>query len=398
MSKQKIAVGLSGGVDSAVSAKLLKDQGHDLTAVHLECWKQPGCRADQDRKDALQIALDLEIPFKTLDFRDEYNQQVMSYFLNEYQAGRTPNPDVLCNQVIKFGLFYRWAMQAGFDAIATGHYAQIGTITTVNQRSDIRLAPDEKILLSSRDLHKDQTYFLHQLKSDQLKQIRFPVGDLTKDQVRQTAQQFGLHVAQKKDSVGLCFVGEINVQEFLREKLGQNPGEVVNDQGQIIGRHQGLWFYTIGQRKGFEINKRLVKNRTDLLDNFADLPPLYVIDKEPRKNQLVVGLEPQTEHTQFDIQQLELVNPSIKWQSLPLLVRIRHTGKLIKCQVLAANTDKAGEDPDSTKSDNHRVNLEKSVKGVAAGQFAVFYALTSEVANQVRPQAKYTCIGGGVIV
>ena len=182
----KIALGMSGGVDSSLCAHLLREQGHEVTGVFLECWRSPGCRAEEDRADALKVALSLNLPFKVLDFKHTYHDKIVEYFFREYEAGRTPNPDVLCNKEIKFGLFYDWAMKQGFDAIATGHYAK------TNQVGE---------LLIPADKHKDQTYFLYLVTANQLQHIVFPLADLTKSAVRTLAKERGLHVATKPDSV-----------------------------------------------------------------------------------------------------------------------------------------------------------------------------------------------------
>jgi tRNA-specific 2-thiouridylase len=380
-SSKSIAVGLSGGVDSAVAAYLLKQAGYSVTAVYLECWNMPGCRAEQDRQDALKVALQLDMPFKVLDFKDEYRDKVMSYFVAEYQAGRTPNPDVLCNQVIKFGMFYDWAMEQGFDYIATGHYAQIG-----------RDEQNKPLLLTSRDLHKDQTYFLHQVNQEQLEHILFPIGHLFKKEVRQLAHKIKLPIADKKDSVGICFVGEINLRDFLQEKLGKKPGKVVTPNGKIVGQHDGLWFYTIGQRKGFEPNTKAIKQNTDWTDNEGNIPPLYVIDKIQDKNQLVIGPKTATQKTDWEISQFHQISPQLDWVNLPLSVRIRHTGKLVKCKLKKLSNGKL------------RVSVETPVNGVAAGQFSVFYVELEEIkADTMTAYSKennpkqYICLGGGVI-
>jgi tRNA-uridine 2-sulfurtransferase len=200
----QVAVGLSGGVDSSLSAALLVEQGYDVTGVHLVCYEEPGCRAPQDRKDALAVALQLGIPFEVLDFQKEYKEKVIEYFYREYQAGRTPNPDVACNREIKFGLFLNWAVENGFDYVATGHYARI------------RERAHGYYLLRGKDEKKDQSYFLYTLTQKQLSYILFRIGHLTKDQVRREAKKRGLVTADKPDSVGICFVGDVDVQEFLR--------------------------------------------------------------------------------------------------------------------------------------------------------------------------------------
>lgn len=353
---KKIVLGLSGGVDSAVSAVLLKEQGYQVDAVYIECWNEPGCRAEDDRRDALQVALQLDLPFQVLDFKKQYKVKVMQYFLDEYQAGRTPNPDVLCNKIIKFGLFYDWAMEQGYDAIATGHYAKT----------------DGKHLLVPRDAAKDQTYFLYQIEQEQLAHALFPLGDLTKREVRALAEKHELPVAGKKDSVGICFVGDINVPKFLEENLGTNPGNIVDSQGNVLGRHRGLWFHTIGQRHGFSYNKkRFAQLHPELQKD--ELPALYVVGKNLETNELVIGLKHATQAKTLTIGALNLIGLAERelLNQPNLQVRIRHTGELIGCSV-------------SKQGEHFEVTLDQPVEGVAAGQSAVLYATER-------------CLGGGVI-
>lgn len=360
-SRPRVALGMSGGVDSSLSAHLLVDQGYDVTGVYLECWRAPGCRTDADRQDALKVALSLDIPFQVLDFKDAYRQRVVEYFFNEYQAGFTPNPDVMCNKEIKFGLFYDWAMANGFDYVATGHYAQV----------DHQAAPGE--LLTSADTHKDQTYFLHVLSGEQLKHTLFPIGHLTKPEVRAEAEQRGLGVAAKKDSVGICFIGDINVHEFLKDRLGENPGDVVDVQGNVIGQHKGLWFYTVGQRHGFTVNSKLVVTQPDGTEvNKHLLPPFYVIRKEPASNQLVVGFGPETYRDHLEVRAWHWISQPDLQQ--PVLVRIRHTGQLIPATLTGT-----------------KVQFSQPLQGVAEGQSAVIYQAGG-------PQGSLICRGGGVIV
>lgn len=356
---KKVALGMSGGVDSSLCAHLLKEQGYEVTGIFLECWRAPGCRSEEDRKDALKVALSLNIPFQVLDFKQAYHDKVVEYFFSEYQAGRTPNPDVMCNKEIKFGLFYDWAMANGFDYVSTGHYAD-------SQNGQ---------LLIPRDQHKDQTYFLYRLTQNQLEHILFPLAGLTKPEVRAAAGQRKIHVADKKDSVGICFIGDINVHNFLKERLGENPGDVVDAQGNIIGRHQGLWFYTIGQRHGFDVDKHTLINQSDgnqvIKNNF---PPFFVIKKNAAKNQLVVGFGTDANAQKFSITDCEWINgqPDAGWQ---LFVRLRHTGELLPCQL-----------------NQHQILLDQPAQGIAAGQSAVFYTpLTQNDGSQ------FICLGGGVI-
>jgi len=361
MSK-KVALGMSGGVDSSLSAQLLVEQGFDVTGIYLECWRAPGCRSEEDRKDALAVALHLNIPFNVLDFKQAYKDKVVEYFFDEYQRGKTPNPDVMCNKEIKFGMFYDWAMEHGFDYIATGHYAQIS--------SDCRL-------MTSADEHKDQTYFLYRTRVEQLSHILFPIGHLTKPEVRAEAKKRKLAVATKKDSVGICFIGDINVHEFLKERLGENSGKVVDTSGNVIGEHLGLWFYTVGQRHGFTIYPKTMVEQSDgcKIDKH-NIPPFYVIHKNAQKNQLVVGFGAETYQEKFSVSDLHWINSVSK--STQLLVRIRHTGQLLPCEVEYTNL-------------GVNVKLMESVQGIADGQSAVFYQ------SQEEGLELYRCLGGGII-
>lgn len=355
---------MSGGVDSSLSAHLLIEAGYDVTGVFFDSWEGE-CRAKQDLEDAKKVAFQLDIPFKVLDFKKAYKEKVIEYFFKECQAGRTPNPDVMCNKEIKFGLFYKWAMENDFDAVATGHYAKT----------------DGANLMVPKDKHKDQTYFLYLLRQEQLKRVIFPLANLTKQEVRQEAKKRDIPTADKKDSVGICFIGDIDVREFLRERLGENPGDVVDVEGNVIGRHKGLWFYTIGQRSGFSIDqKTLVKQADGSMITKHNIPPFYVIAKKPKTNQLVVGFGAQTLMAEFKVSQLHIINP--KYHSLDKLkglkVRIRHTGKLLDCKVELDEGNK-----------QVKVKLSQPVRGIAEGQAAVFY---------VPSGGETVVVGGGTIV
>ncbi|PIR61273.1 MAG: tRNA 2-thiouridine(34) synthase MnmA [Candidatus Pacebacteria bacterium CG10_big_fil_rev_8_21_14_0_10_45_6] len=361
--KTKIALGMSGGVDSSLCAHLLVEQGYQVTGVFLECWRAPGCRTDEDRADALKIALALGIPFQVLDFKTAYYDKVVAEFFAQYKAGITPNPDIACNKEIKFGLFYDWALANGFDAVATGHYAAIRN----------------KQLVIPKDTNKDQTYFLHQLASEQLEHMIFPLADLTKPEVRLEAKKRDLAVCDKKDSVGICFIGDINVHAFLKEELGENPGEVIDTQGNVIGSHQGLWFYTIGQRHGFTVDKKSLHTSAngEVLEK-ENLPPFYVVAKQPEGNKLVVGFGKETYSNSFIVKEPHWIDPSqtaLQTPSGKLFVRIRHTGKLLACSV-------------SEIANGIQVSLAEPVQGIAPGQSAVFYQQTT---------TDTICLGGGVI-
>jgi len=389
--KKKIALGMSGGVDSSLAAHLLVEAGYDVTGVYLECWRAPGCRTDQDRKDALTVALQLNIPYLVLDFKEEYKQRVVEYFFAEYEAGRTPNPDVMCNKEIKFGMFYEWAVKHDFDAIATGHYAQIGEVA----HSDG--ATPSHCLVSSTDTWKDQTYFLYRMTEEHLAHTLFPIGHLTKKDVRALAQKKQLPVADKKDSVGICFIGDIDVHQFLKERLGEKIGDVIDTKGRVIGQHKGLWFYTIGQRHGFTIYPKTVTltSTGETLDHH-NIPPFYVIGKNADQNQLIVGFGRETYQQQFQVADLHWTTASLtpvlqQHDHLDLTVRIRHTGQLHRC---------------SLDLKQMQVTLEQPIQGLAEGQSAVFYVSASNLPREYSlklPTAQdqseaLLCLGGAVIV
>jgi len=360
----KVALGMSGGVDSSLSAHLLVEQGYDVTGVYLECWRAPGCRTEEDRKDALTVALELNIPFQVLDFKKAYKEKVVEYFFSEYEKGLTPNPDVMCNKEIKFGLFYDWAMANGFDYVATGHYAQIGG------------KDGRSMLLTSKDSHKDQTYFLYRLRQEQLEHILFPIGHLTKKDVRAEAKKRHISVANKKDSMGICFIGDINVHEFLKERLGENPGEVVDTKGHVVGEHNGLWFYTIGQRHGFAIfPKTFIEESDGTVIDKHNIPPFYVIRKDAASNQLVVGFGAEAYQSEFSIRDLHWIGEKPQ----KVKVRIRHTGQLHDAFI------------DESDPENIKIKLIEPVQGIAQGQSAVFYTPSLKSKNE------FVCIGGGVI-
>jgi tRNA-specific 2-thiouridylase len=266
---KKVFVGLSGGVDSAVSAALLLKAGARVTGVFIKGWYPPGmpCTWADDRRDAMRVAAHLNIPFHTLDASAEYKKSVIDYLIAEYAAGQTPNPDIMCNREVKFGAFYKFAREHGADFIATGHYAR----TTRSHLADARCDLEKGI-----DTTKDQSYFLWAVPREALEHTLFPVGEFQKRRVRELASQFRLPVAEKKDSQGICFLGSISVDEFLRQELSPEPGTAVNEQGDVIGVHDGAVLYTLGERAS--------------LAN-AHPGPWYVLKKDMATNSIIVGHE-----------------------------------------------------------------------------------------------------------
>lgn len=277
MENPKIMVALSGGVDSSVAAALLVERGYDVTVAYMKNWINEDnilgdCPWMRDVEDARAVAETLGIPFGIANLMDEYKSRIVDYLLKGYEEGITPNPDVMCNREIKFGVFRDWAAERGFDTVATGHYA----------RSRETKGGGREIL-TGRDPDKDQTYFLAMMKPDQVEAARFPVGDLLKSEVRETARRFGLPTASKKDSQGICFIGQVKMSDFLEAYLPDAPGNIVSLEGGVLGAHRGLHFYTLGQRKGIGVPSNVYRKS------------YVVVEKRPGTRELVVAFdEPET--------------------------------------------------------------------------------------------------------
>lgn len=278
-SNKKIVVALSGGVDSAVSAAILRDAGHDVTGVFIKVWQPDfmSCSAEEDRLEAMRAAAFLNIPFETVDLGDAYKRDVVDYMVEEYRAGRTPNPDVMCNRSVKFGALWEWAKERSFDAIATGHYAQIKARERAREVGVGGLS-ERLELHAGADPAKDQSYFLWTLTEEDLSHIIFPVGGMQKSEVRERASALGLPNATRKDSQGLCFIGKLDMKEFLRHFIDTSPGEVLDEQGVAIGRHDGAMLYTLGERRGFTVEARSPQQR-----------PYYIVAKDVERNTLTVA-------------------------------------------------------------------------------------------------------------
>jgi tRNA-uridine 2-sulfurtransferase len=382
MKGKRVAVGLSGGVDSAVTALLLKKKGYEVVGVHLYCWppkseiekdglereewiKKNGCRADEDRKMALKTALEIKIPFKVLDFSEEYKERVIDYFYDEYEKGKTPNPDVLCNSEIKFGLFLEWALKNNFDYVATGHYAKL------EENGFEVKGKDQVKLFIPKDGHKDQTYFLWKLGQKELGHTIFPLGDYTKKEVREMAKKEGLSVFARPDSQGICFIGKVKVRDFLKKRLKEKKGEVVNIKGEVIGEHDGVWFYTIGQRGGWRLTAK-----TKLEKKGEDRKPLYIVGKDVDKNELVVGEDIEARQKAFFVGSINWISGKGSKEVINLIsrLRIRHGGELIGVK-----------ESEISKDGRMEIEMIEEQRGVAPGQSAVFYSSKGE------------CLGGGVI-
>jgi tRNA-specific 2-thiouridylase len=262
-SGKTVFVGLSGGVDSSVTAYLLQKEGYKVVGAFIKIW-QPDviCDWKEDRRSAMRVAAHLNIPFVTIDLSEEYKKEVVDYMLSEYKAGRTPNPDVMCNKEIKFKAFLAKATEMGADMIATGHYARTNGIA----------------LRKAKDPAKEQSYFLWTLTQKELSKVLFPIGHLKKSEVRKIAMKAGLHTFEKKDSQGLCFIGKVDFKDFLRSHIKKKKGDVIDIEGHVIGHHDGAFFFTLGERHGFTVTKK-----------GTDDKPLYVVDKDIEKNTLTVA-------------------------------------------------------------------------------------------------------------
>lgn len=368
--KLKVLVAMSGGVDSSVVVALLVKAGYDVTGAYMKQWddadKTGVCTWKQDRRDALRVAAHLGIPLLTLDFEKEYQEWVMSYMFAEYEKGLTPNPDVLCNKFIKFGAWLKKAQELGFDKLATGHYACLGQEKTKNKSQETNKIKYK--LLEVKDTEKDQTYFLHQLSQEQLSHTLFPIGDYTKKEVRKMAIKFGLPTAERAESMGICFIGEVSMKEFLLKKIKLQPGAIVTSDGQKIGGHDGLPFYTIGQRhlgiKNYELR---IKN------DKIETKPLYIVDKNFAKNELVVGDENDLllYKKEIEVGEVNWISGQVPVFPLKCEVRLRH--RQTKQPAVIAQAD-----------NKTIIKFKAPQKAVTPGQFAVIYK-------------NGECFGGGVI-
>ena len=275
----KIVVGMSGGVDSSVTALLLKREGHDVIGVFMNNWEEKDesgvCTSERDYADVRSVCDQIDIPYYSVNFAKEYRERVFEHFLEEYRRGRTPNPDVLCNREIKWDVFLKFALSLGADKLATGHFARLGGDDETGWR-----------LLRAADENKDQTYFLYMIGQEALSRALFPVGGLTKAEIREIARRNSIPVSEKKDSTGVCFIGERNFKQFLSQYIPAQPGEMRTPDGKLVGRHDGLMYYTLGQRRGlgiggggdgrrwFVVGKDL-KNNVLLVEQGEDSPLLY---------------------------------------------------------------------------------------------------------------------------
>lgn len=351
---KRVFVGMSGGVDSSVSAALLKDAGYDVTGVFIKVWHPDfmPCDWKEERRDAIRVCAHLGIPFLTLDCEKEYKEDVVDYMIREYSNGRTPNPDVMCNKSVKFGSFLKKALKTGADFVATGHYA-------INEVKNEMCS-----MFESKDKNKDQSYFLWTLNQDQLKHVIFPVGHLVKDEVRKIAEKKGIPTASKKDSQGLCFIGKVDMKDFLKNYIPEKIGNVLDIEGKVIGEHEGAYFYTIGQRHGFDVKKEA-----------SDEKPMYIVSKDIKNNTITVSNKFDEIDNLQNIKSVELSN--VNWineipeEGKEYGARFRYRQEAQKCEV-------------KINGDKTIIVFKEAQSAVSLGQSLVLYLGEK-------------CLGGGII-
>jgi tRNA-specific 2-thiouridylase len=333
--KKKVFVGVSGGVDSSVSAALLKDQGYDVVGVFIRTWTPEWieCTWRDERRDAMRVCAHLDIPFLECDAVEAYKKGVADYMISEYKAGRVPNPDVMCNREVKFGVFWEFAKSHSVDFIATGHYAQIIKHETQNmEHEDSNKDVSSFKLQVSRDSTKDQSYFLWTLTEEDLSHTLFPIGHLEKSEVRKLAERYRLPTATKKDSQGVCFIGEIDMKEFLKHYIETSPGAVLDESGAVIGNHDGAFLFALGERHGFTITKK-----------GSDDPRYFVIAKDMEKNTITVSENSPNESkeakTNYSLirTNMRIIPDSHKTYK----AQIRYHGEFFSCIVSSARQDLA---------------------------------------------------------
>ena len=352
---KKVVLGMSGGVDSSVAAAILLEQGYEVIGLFMQNWEEEDdngvCTAVTDYEDVKRVCNKLKIPYYTVNFAKEYWDRVFKYFLDEYEKGRTPNPDVLCNREIKFGPFLDHAKELGADYIATGHYAKV-------ERKD-----GKTYLKKALDTNKDQTYFLNQLSQKQLEMVLFPLGDICKPQVREIAEKYGLSTAEKKDSTGICFIGERRFREFLKNYIPCKKGDIVDKDGKKVGEHEGVMYYTLGQRRGLNIG--------GTKDGNGDR--WFVIDKNIKDNKLIVS-----QGEGEELFSSGLVSYKVNW------IPEEPKEKVFECYAKFRYRQPDQKVKVTIEKDRIIVEFKEKQRAVTPGQYVVFYTETD-------------CLGGGVI-
>ena len=357
----KVYVGMSGGVDSSVSAALLKEEGHEVVGVFIKTWHPEflTCTWREDRNDAMTVCAKLGIPFETLDLEEAYKRDVADYMIEEYRNGRTPNPDVMCNRFIKFGAFFTYAREHGAEYVATGHYARVA-----REKQKTENGEQTTQLLAGVDTNKDQSYFLWTLSQDVLQHVLFPVGKYQKSEVREIAKRFDLPVAEKKDSQGVCFLGKVEMRDFLKRYIEEKEGNVLSVSGEVIGNHEGAFFYTRGQRHGFTITAKTPNDA-----------PYYVVDKDIEANTITVSNDPRGENDTHASS--EVVIGDMSWTNTApeeghaYSCRFRYRQKLESCRIVY-------------EGKGARILFDSPVPSLNPGQSLVIYDGEE-------------CLGGGVI-
>ena len=350
----RIVVGMSGGVDSSVAAYLLKREGHEVIGVFMNNWDETDdggvCTNERDWDDVRRVCEAIDIPYYSVNFAKEYYERVFKYFLEEYKKYRTPNPDVLCNREIKFNVFLDFALKLGADKLATGHFANIGS------------RDGKYTLLRAKDPNKDQTYFLYMLNQRALSYARFPVGSLTKAEIRDIARKAGIPVSEKKDSTGVCFIGERDFKKFLQNYLPAQGGDMVDESGKVVGRHDGLMYYTIGQRRGLGIGGGGNGQRW------------FVIEKDVKNNRLIVsqGEDDRLYSSSAKLEDLTWISGEEYAREFDCTVRLRHRQPLQKAHVRVSGNKAL-------------VEFDQPQRAVTPGQSTVFYAGDA-------------CLGGGIVI
>lgn len=406
----RVFVGMSGGVDSSVAAYLLKERGYDVVGIFINGYNVDGCAA-RDAEDARRAAEAIGIPFYALDLREEYFQYVVKYMIDGYEKGLTPNPDVMCNKEIKFGLFLEKALALGADYIATGHYVRLrpqcsminDQFSKKQRKKPGNFKNSPKIgnwkLEIAKDLQKDQSYFLWTLTQEQLRHCLFPIGEYTKPEVREIARKAGLPTAEKKDSQGICFLGQVKLPDFLRKFIEPKKGDVLDTEGNKVGGHEGVQFYTIGQRHLNMVQKSNFK----MQNGRADKKPLYVVSKDVERNILVVaeGSEhPALFKKEIELTDVHFINPELlrisaqggpasggKIQRLKILCRVRYRQPFVGAELIVGSQKSVTRNGGASALPvtGYRLRFTLPVKFVAPGQSAVFYSEGGEL------------LGGGVI-
>lgn len=364
-------VGLSGGVDSSVAAALLKERGFDVIGVHIRSYNIDGC-GERDAEDARRVAEHLQIPFYVFDFEQEYKERVVQYMIDGYKRGITPNPDVMCNKEIKFGLFLEKALAMGAAFVATGHYVRRGETSDAAVRPFAHEASPRFFLARAKDANKDQSYFLWMLTQKQLRHALFPIGEYTKPEVRELAKKFCLPTAEKKDSQGVCFLGKVTIEDFLKEYIFVRRGAIMNERGEKIGEHDGAHFYTVGQRRIGAGSLLLPKGR-------AATPAHYVAAKDVGKNTVTFAAgedNPALYKTRITLQEVNVLHHDARIvrneDRAPVLARVRYRQPLVSAQLIMSDA-------------RYTIQFDEPVKFVAPGQSAVFY------------NADGVMLGGGII-